>query len=874
MIPNAEKPPKGTRLLLGALLRREDRDDRLADYEERFAEISGSEGRAAARRWYRSHVLRSAPELIINSIYWSGAMFQSYFRLAMRHMRRQKLYAFLNAAGLAIGLAVFIMMALYVDNERSFDGFHAGADRTYRVVRRYAQLAGHAEALVGGTPGPLMPTMRREFPEVADGARVGEVDGLFRLGEANFSQSGLYADDGFFRLFRFPLVAGDQASALAEPNALVLTRRLARTLFGPENPLGRVVSFSQRMNERRGGNRNERFDLKVTGVIEDPPANTHLRFDFLISFETIASLEGGRAGLENWGRSSYYAYVLLRPGTRQDGLSSRLAEYTPRFRPGDQGRYVLQPLRSIHWEPVMDDLPGNRTNERKLMLILTSTAFFILLIAGINATNLAVARFSKRTREIGLRKVVGARRSQLVGQFLGESLAFSFAAAAAAAGMVVFLLPMFNGLVERNVQAARLASPAVLPVVLAVVVLTGILSGLYPAFALSSLSPALTAKGRTSRRIRRFGFRSSLVVLQFALSVFLLSGMFVVSAQLRFTRSKDLGYSRENVIVLPLRDEAARAAGDAIKAEILRRPAFLSAAGSEYIPLERNNLASIGFRNVAGEWTSFQAFTSSVNYGFLDVFKLRLVQGRDFSPNFATDVRSAVIVNETAAKKAGWKDPIGQIIDEGGRRVIGVVADFHQSSLHDAIEPMIFNLTPREYTFLSVRLRPGSLGEALGVLKTTIEAHSPSFPFEYYFQDEYLQSQYQADARFGRVFGAGAGLAVLIAGLGVFGLVSFAAERRTKEIAVRKVLGASVGRVVRLLTAEYVILAVPACLLAWPASWAVMTQWLRSFAFRTPIQPWMFILAGGLAAFLAVAAAAFKSRSAALRSPTDALRME
>jgi len=873
-MPHVPQPPRWTGTLLRFLIGKGDREARLADFEETFAALARGRPLRAARTGYGRLLLRSAPALLWASLLGRIDMLKSCLLLAWRNVRRQKLYILINIGGLALAMAGFLLMTLYAHREMGVDGFHENPDRTYRVIRRYRNSLGRAEALIGGTPAPLVPIMRQEMAAVADGARLGEVGGMFRRDDIVLSAEGLFADDGFLRVFRFPLAAGSAATVLSQPYALVLTRRLAGRLFGRDDPLGRTVSFSQRMNENRPGRGNVRYDLKVTGVMADPPADSHLRFEYLVSLATIPSVLASPRTLDNWGSSAFYSYVVLQPGTDPGLIDGRLAGYAPRFRGGDTGTYILQPLRRIHWEAVMDDLPGNQTNDPARLLVLSLLAVLILVVAGINAMNLAVARYTKRAKEIGLRKAVGARRGQLIAQFLGESLLLSFLAAAAALLLAAGLRPWFGRLVGAPLGLRSLASPAVLAIGLGMVLATGLLSGLYPALVLSSLPPALSLRGRPTRRAGRARFRRALVVLQFAFSVFLLSGLLVVAGQLRFIRAKDLGYDRENVVVAPLRDETARRNGDVIKAEILGDGRVMAAAGCEYVPLEKNNVLRLPYRTAAAEPAFLDAATTGVGFDFLDVFRLRLVQGRGFSRAVPSDVSSAVLVNEALVRKAGWADPVGRLIDDRGTRVIGVLADFHQSSLHDPIEPMVVFLRPREYAYLSVRLRPGDPRPALDVLRRAIEARSPDFPFEFYFQDDHAAAQYAVDLRFGRIFGAASVLVVLISGLGVFGLVSFMAERRTREIALRKVLGASAGRIARLLSLEYAGLAALACLPAWPAAWMFMNTWLQGFAYRAKPRPEMFVLAGAAVATVALATAGMRSLRAARDRPAERLRAE
>ena len=867
-------PPRRALNFLLRFMELEERENFTEYVDSVYKKILHTKCRRAARLWFWSQFIRSLPRLVIKSIKGDVVMIKNYVKIALRNIKMHKAYSIINLAGLAAGMACFILMMFYVYHELSFDKFHDKYDHLYRVIRRYSGIRGMPERYIAAAPAPLAPTMVAEFPEVVNGTRIGEVTGTFLYRNKVLSEDGIFADHHFFELFNFDLLKGSKETCLSQPLAMVITEKLARKYFGAEDPVGMTLNFSQQMNVHQSGSRNENYDVIITGVIRDVSKSSSLQFDYIISLITIASIPDNQGILEQWGRSSYYNYVELLPGTSSESLLERLAEYSPRFRGRDPGKYILQPLNDLHWAPVSSEMSGVIINDRKNLYLFSTIAFIILIIACINYMNLATSRFSQRTKEIGLRKVVGAQKSQLVKQFMGESVLFSIIAFLFAVILVLLILPAFNSLVDREIQIHWLSNPWIPLTVLGMVLFAGLFSGSYPALFLSALRPVTILKGSLERRRRKSGLRNALVIFQFAVSVFLIASTLAVWQQLRFIKNKDIGYDREHVIILPLRDELARKNGKILSDKLLQNDRIIATSGSEYIPPERNNVHFITHTDESGKVASTNVFTCEVGYEFFDVFRIQIIEGRNFSREFRTDEQEAVILNQTAVRSLRMKDPVGKVVDTQGHRIIGVIKDYHHSSLHDKIEPMIFFLRPNAYAFLSVRIKPGDIPGTLGFLRQTVTGYSPHFAFEYYFQDDYFNEKYISDQRFGTAFSYASSLAIFIACLGVFGLISFSIERRTKEIAIRKVLGAPVRSILGRLSKEFILLVAIANMLAWPVAYYFMNKWLQNFAFRIHISIWTFFIASVLSLAIAILVVSFKSLQAATANPVDSLRYE
>ena len=792
-------------------------------------------------------------------------MLKNYFKIALRNLRKHRGYTVINVAGLGIGLASCVLIFLYVQDELSYDRFHANAERIVRVAVDDIDANGNVSsfARVGA---PWGPALVQDFPEVEMSVRfrfVGNV--LFRRGDARvYEGDGLYADPAVFDIFTLPFIQGNPETALAEPDALVLTETLAQKYFGDAAPLGQTLTI-------------EGAEVTITGVVEDMPGNSHFSFSFLRPFAVHAAARPD--WMDNWGRFNYHVYLLLRDAAAAETLQGKLPAFLQRHLDevtAATTTVVLQPLTRIH-------LYSHRSREFEAngsmttVYILSAIALFILLIACINFMNLATARSASRAKEVGLRKVVGAHRRQLVGQFLGEATLVSFLALVVGLALVELLLPAFNTLTGKTLATHYTEDAGLLTGLLLLGLIVGGLAGSYPALYLSAFRPASVLKGGLPRGTRAARLRKSLVVAQFTISIVLLIGVGVVFEQLGFIQSKNLGFNKEQVVMIPMRDNTVRQNYETMKTAFVQHPSVLKAAASSGSLGGGDWGISIRAEGAADEET-LSTRMLCLDYDYLETMEMDLVAGRNLSEAFPSDTEGAFLINETLAQQLGWDDPLGRRLQVGGDwrkgAVVGVVKDFNFRSLHEAVDPMVMFFVPDNMLIFSVRIHAENAGAALDHLRTTWEQFAPERPFVYSFLDESFAQQYEADEQLGEVFGYFALLAVVIACLGLFGLASFTAEQRTKEIGIRKVLGASVAGIVLLLSKDFARLMGLALVLAAPLAYVLMTRWLESFAYRVDLSWQIFLGAGVLALAIAMATVSYQAIRAAVSDPVTALRYE
>ena len=625
---------------------------------------------------------------------------------------------------------------------------------------------------------------------------------------------------------------GHPETALAEPNTIVLTQSLAEKIFGDENPMGKTLTFQNQ----------EAYT--VTGVIEDVPDNAHFTFSFVRSLVSSSDYLGA---LDYWSRISWYTYFVLQEEAAYAPLQAKmeaLAEtYYPDENPEKRWQYIIQPLTSIHLRSHTNFELSTNGNTTSIYLFF-GIALAILLLACVNYMNLAVARSVTRAREVGMRKVVGANRRQLVTQFIGESVLLAMLALMLAIALVLFVLPVFSAFVERDLSLDYAQSGLLLLALVGMMLLVGVISGSYPALFMASLEPTRVLKGRLEHGSRRSRLRSLLVVGQYAVSIMLVAGSLIMYQQMRFIQSKEMGYNRDHVVTMRVRDQNVRENVETIRSELLRQPNILGVTSSGHLPTRIDNHLSARRWEGSREDEQLMIYGTGVNYDFLEVFGIELVEGRTFSRAFATDTSRAYLFNETAVKALGWEAAVGKQIDingEGGR-IIGVVKDFHLQSLHQAIEPLLLYLDSDWKNYLSVKVAPENLRETLASIEGTIQAFS-SYPFEYQFLDEAFDQLYKTELKLGQLIGLFTLLALLIASLGLFGLAAYTAEQRTKEVGIRKVLGATAPGLVILLSKEFTRLVVVAFVVAVPVAYYGMNQWLEVFAYRVKIGPMVFFVA-------------------------------
>ncbi len=801
-------------------------------------------------------------------------MLKNYLKIAARNLLRHKAYSFINLAGLALGMTCAFLIVLYVRDELRYDQFHANAERIYRI----AWINEHPQTR---TPHPMALAMARDLPEVENAVSLSPLWGpgltrrIFSIRHADkrFDETNaLSVDTTFFNVFAFPFVAGDPRTALREPFAIILSERAAEKYFGAEEALGKTLRID-----------NE-IDLKVTGVVKNVPAQSHFHFDFLVSYALLKQRDN--SSYYTWADFGHYNYILLKPGADPQAVAAKIPHWIGPYLDWPEAdlaelraggvRFELQPVTDIHLRSHLKwELEPN--SDIAYVYLFSAIAIFILLIAGINFMNLATARSATRAKEVGMRKVLGAVRGQLIGQFLGEALLLSFGALALAIALVEVLLPVFNLLSGKNLALQYFEEPQLLLGMCGLALFLGVFAGSYPAFFLSAYQPAKTLKGEIKRGQRSVRFRRVLVVTQFAFSIALIAGTGIVATQLNFLRAQKLGFAKEQIAVLRMKARALRLQYQTVKEELLRLPGVVSVAAVSNVPGSRFNGNPIQWRTEEDQ----DVAQMRVDYDFFRTLDIPLAAGRPFQREMTTDADSAFILNETAARLYNWDNAVGQRItwfdDDHTRRgtIIGVVRDFHFQSLHTRIEPLIINIgQSRAFNYFLVKLESDNLAATMQSLAPVWKKFDPEFDFEYSFLEADFDQLYRAEARIQTLFGYFTALAIFIACLGLYGLAAFTTQQRTKEIGVRKVLGASVASVVGMLSQDFIKLVVLANLFAWPAAYCAMSLWLQDFAYRVPINWAVFVLAGLGALVIALLTVSTQAFKAATTNPVEALRCE
>ena len=806
-------------------------------------------------------------------------MFRSYLTIIYRNTLRHKGYAVINVLGLAVGMTCCILILLYVQDELGYDRYASRHDRIYRLAMSI-KTVDRAETHTARSPTAWGWMLAEAFPEVEGFTRIKAPLVSWQVtyveGDRRFNEPGFYfADPGILDLFDFKLIRGDANTALNAPNTVVMTESTAARYFGSDEALGKVIRI------------DNTYDLTVTGVMEDVPRNSHMTFGFLGSFETL-NVNPIYGGLD-YGRNTQnffpdlYTYLLLADGYSPESLEPKMAEFIEaRYRPvlnqfNAQIEAVFQPLTSIHLHSNLDGELG-ANSDIAYVYIFSAVAFFLLLIACINFMNLATARSAGRAREVGIRKVVGAFRVQLIYQFIGESTIMAALSLVVATGLVYAFLPAFNALSGKELFFAFDDVGMVFGLI-GIVALAGVLAGSYPALFLSSFQPVTVLKGSSRAGAVNTNLRKMLVVLQFVISVVFIIGTGVVSDQMRFVQDKHLGFEKEQLVVMPLGDPRQRVIYNAYKEKIASFPSVLGVTAANEMPGGLVN--DILFTpDGAPEEELVRINNMWIDHDFIRTMGIELAAGRDFSRSFPTDTLQAFVINEAAVSWLGWDGaPLDKKIRLGNfkdGRVIGVVQDFHVRSLHSGIEPMMLQLVPNPdpLHYLAIRIAPDDVAGTMGFLESNWREIYPDDSFTYSFLDEDFNRLYQNEARQGRIFRSFSILAVFIACLGLLGLASFTAEQRTREIGVRKVLGASVSGIVALLSKEYVKLVLYANLIAWPIAYFVMNDWLDGFAYSTELSPRIFVLAAALAIAITMLTVSYRAVRAAHTDPVEALQQE
>jgi putative ABC transport system permease protein len=800
-------------------------------------------------------------------------MFRNYLKIALRNIKRHTGYSLINVAGLAIGMTCCILMLLWVQDELSFDRFHQNSDRIYRLCLD-ANIGSPLRVPV--SMAPAGPAMASEFPEVEGAVRIIRPERVsVKFEDMTFQEEDVcYADNSIFDVFTFPLVSGDPKTALSSPYSVVITEEMAKKYFGNQEPLGKILRF------------DDEADFTVTGVMKNVPPNSHLNFNMLRSFET--QYRENPEAMESWVNAWFYTYLLLAENCDSKQLEEKFAPFVDKHMGNFLGaiggtvKLFLQPLTDIHlYSDFERDLPSN--GDITYVYLFSGIALFVLLIACFNFVNLATARSATRAREVGMRKTLGAGRGKLMAQFLGESLIFSFFSVALACILLELALPLFNSLAGRQLNLNYFERPWLIPALAGLALLVGFLAGSYPAFFLSSLKPVRVLKGTGSAIASNSGFRRMLVVAQFVISIILIIGSITIYNQIDFMKNKKLGFDKEHVLVIPGLNQAARQSYLSIRDQLTKIPGVTSVGASSLVP-GRGRTKSIFYPEGLSDNEPQTMDYMTVDPHYLPTMNMDMAQGRNFSADFSTDSTQSAIINQAAAIKFGWDNPIGKTFrlpnlpgDEGDEQiatVIGVVKDFHIASLHQKIEPQLIFYDLSSINHISVRLAPENITHTVGLLEEEWKKISPDRPFDFYFLDQSFDSQYRAEERLGKISLYFSLLGILIACLGLLGLSSYTTERRTKEIGVRKVLGATETGIVMLLSREIVRWVLLANIIAWPVAYWLADRWLGGFAYRINLGWTTFVLAGLVALSIAVITVSFQAVKAALANPVESLRYE
>ena len=800
-------------------------------------------------------------------------MFKNYLKIAWRNILKNKGYSIINIGGLAIGLACFLLIALFISIELSFDNYHVKKDHIYRVVHHNSAEDPTDQWIWGNAP--IGPALKSDFPEIVEKVQFSGIsDILLEYNNRSFQESEcFYVDHTVFDVFSWPLISGNPKTALEAPYSIVLTETTAKKYFGNENPIGKTL-------EGLGGRANDGA-YTVTGVLKDLPQNSHFTFDVLMS---MSSFEQSRPEIFDWwGYVDFYTYLLVAENFDQKAFESKIPGFLdqhidPEERKEYYYNFSLESLSSIYLDSTADRQPGE-TGSLSNIYIFSIIGLFILVIASINFMNLATARSMERAKEVGVRKVIGAERKGLIYQFLGESLILVIMASLFGLVLAIIGLPWLGSLTNRIFEFGSIFSAPALLLYFGVTLVTGLLAGSYPALILSGFKPVSVLKGAFKKSPQGTNLRKALVVFQFSLSIAMIASTVVVYNQLGFMMSKDMGFDKEQQLILDFNwDGAVLGNAEALKDELLSLADVSSVSLSRTVPSSHFPAAGTDIETPGGSMENFSPYIYEVDNNFIQHYKIDIVAGRAFSPDFPTDSISSLVINEAAAKFFGYNDPneiIGKKFQQWGREgtIVGVVKDFNYMSLHQEVAPLTLRQVPYGRYF-SLRMRSENYQDALATVEKKWTELVPHRPFLYSFLDEAFNEQYLADIRFRRLFTIFSCLAIFIACLGLFGLATYSSMLRTKEIGIRKVLGADLATIVTLLSKDFIRLVGIAILIAVPFSWYSMEQWLNEYAYKINIEWWVFVLSGILALSIAIFTVSFQAIKSAVQNPVKSLRTE
>ena len=785
-------------------------------------------------------------------------MIKNYLKIVLRNIWRHKGYSFINITGLAIGMACCLLITIWVLDELSYDKFHENSPELFRVEenQHYSGRVFHVTV----TPHPLAPALKEEIPEIIDATRYVWAGGLLlRYGEKAFFEDNIRAvDPSFFQMFTFPLIKGDKNTAFDSPYSFVLSEEIAEKYFGEEDPLGKVISV------------NNQYDFTITGVMKNVPHSSYIQFDMVIPYKFLKKTGKTR---DSFGSNSIQTFVQLQKGIPVEQCNEKIFGFIRTRLPKSVTDLVLMPYTDMHlhenWGYV------KTAGAIQYVYIFSIIAFFVLFIACINFMNLSTARSANRAKEVGMRKVVGALRRHIIRQFYGESVLFAFIALIFSVIIVTLLLPAFSKLAAKDLSWNVAGVGFILIGLVGITLFTGLIAGSYPALFLSAFQPVKVLKGSLKSGAGSSRFRKILVVIQFSLSIMLIIGTTVVYKQLNYMKNRRLGWDKEHLIYIPLRADIKKSY-NSLKLELINDSRILGASGTSQLPTH------IGSNSSGADWDGKDPELklligfNPVDFDFIKTLKIEMAEGRGFSREFPIDLTENFIVNEEVAKIMEKEPVVGERFTFGDRKgvIVGVMKNFHYQSVRNKIEPLAIMVSPDNINYMLIRIPHEGISSSVKFIEATWNRVVPDYPFEYRFMDERFDRMYRAEARIGTLLKYFAILAVFIACLGLFGLASFTAEQRTKEIGIRKVLGASVSQITMLLGREFFLLVLLANAIAWPAAYFLMKNWLQDFAYRTGLGLFIFLAAMAAALAVAIISVSFQAIRAASASPAEALKYE
>ncbi|MEQ8242561.1 ABC transporter permease [Fulvivirga sp.] len=851
-------------------------EDIEGDLLERFEHNVNEKSVRHARWTFAKDVIRLFRPGIIKPLFSNqqlndSGMLKNYFTIAIRSLLKQKLYSTINIGGLSIGITCFTLIFIYVQHELSYDNFYPEKEKIHRIYQQQAGNMFFGSDYFSMTPAALANKLTSDYPEVEYATSIQNRHVLIKTEKDNFLDKGLIADAQFFKIFSTEFVKGNPDQAFDLPNSVVITASFAKKIFADTEPLGKTVAITSWSGEE---------DFIVTGIVQDVPTNSSLDYNYIINMLSNKQYMEERES-DSWNNNSYATFLKLKNASQAKSLEPKLSDLIAQHSGANEDypfkdTYFVQPLSELYLEDKINFDIGKKGNAQYLILFST-VAIIVLVLASVNYMNLAIARSIKRAKEVGLRKAIGAQRGQLIVQFLGESLLIALMGLVLAIAISYLLIPYFGYLMDAELVLDLFSNPLLLPILFGLVIIIGLLSGSYPALFMSSLKPINTLKGKVSDRSPKLGLQSVLVIIQYAASIVLIIGSFVVYLQFDYIQNKELGYSKDHILTFRTRSAEVRENIDLIKNDLLNFANIKSVSFTGDLPTNIGSSTLASLNEAEADDNNFAIYRTSTDVDFLNTFDLELLAGRFFSPDIETD-KEKVVINESTVKALGWtiEEAVGNEffrVGQGNLEVIGVIKDFHMFSLHLPIQPLMITYLNNYFNYAAVKISPDNIQNTLGYIEEIVQNHS-DYPFEFQFLNAEFDKHYKKDIQMGKMFGAFTILSILISSFGLFGLAAYTTKQRTKEMGIRKVLGASMRSIVLITTKKFLSMVVIGFGIAVPIAWFLINVWLEDYAYKIELEWWIFAIAGSITAIIALGTVSSQSIKASLVNPVESLRSE